>query len=254
MKTASKNRQSAREIAYLHIQKKIATRSLRAGMPISELPVANELGISRTPTREAIRQLVAEGLLEQIPGRGVVVVKLERRDIVEIYEVRKALEVHAVRAAALRFTESADLQGLRQVANRVPSLIQELKRSGQERLNAEQMKRLEAAGIGFHTLLLQAAGNRRILKLVAGLRSLTRIFAMHRMGHTLDQLKHIHQDHLDVIAAIQARDPDRAAAVLQAHMEGSQRERLEQFDQREQEAGLPRDISVFLEKIQAELG
>jgi DNA-binding GntR family transcriptional regulator len=253
MKSASKNRQSAREIAYLHIQKKIATRALSAGMPVSELPIAKELGISRTPTREAIRQHVAEGLLEQIPGRGVVVVKLERRDIAEIYEIRKALEVHAARAAALRFRETADLRGLRQVADRVQSLIQELRRSGHERLNADQMKRLEAAGIGFHTLLLQAAGNRRILKLVTGLRSLVRSFAMHRKGYAADQLKRIHQDHCDVIAAIQARDPDRAAAVMQAHMEGSQRERLEQFDQREQEAGLPRDISAFLEKIQAEL-
>ena len=221
---------------------------------MSELPVAKELGISRTPTREAIRQLVAEGMLEEVPGRGVVVVTLERRDVVEIYEVRKALEVYAVRAAALHWKVPADLESLRVVAGRVQLLMREMKRAGKDRLNAEQMKQLEAAGIGFHTLLLQAAGNRRVLKLAAGLRSLIRIFAMHRTGYTVDQLKRIDQDHRAILAAIEARDPDGAALALQAHMEGSQRERLEQFDQREQEAGRPADISAFLEKIQAELG
>jgi DNA-binding GntR family transcriptional regulator len=140
------------------------------------------------------------------------------------------------------------------VADRLEKLILELEQSGQERLDAKQEIRFEAVGIGFHTLLLQAAGNRRILKLATGLRSLIRIFAMRRTGHTVDDLKRIHREHYDVIAAIEARDPDRAGEVMKMEMEGSQRDRLEQFDLREQEAGLPRDISAYLDRIQAELG
>ena len=61
-----------REVAYHHIQRKISTRALRAGEPVSDVAISKELGISRTPAREAIRQLVSEGLLESVPGRGVV--------------------------------------------------------------------------------------------------------------------------------------------------------------------------------------
>ncbi len=254
VKSASKNKLSMRQMAYLHIEKKIASRDLRAGDPVSELPIANELGISRTPTREAIRQLVAEGLLEEVPGRGVVVVTLDRRDIVEIYELRKALEVAAVRTATRRLTGSAELKNLRLVADKMESLIEEMERSDQQGLESKQINRYEAADIAFHTYLMHAAGNRRMLNIVNGLRSLIRIFAMRKAVHKVEKIRDIHRDHVEVIAAMEAGDPERAAAILSAHIEAGQQDRLEQYALREQEAGLPQDISAFLERIQAQLG
>ena len=253
VKPAHDDRYSMRELAYLHIQKKIASRVLRAGTPVSELPIARELGISRTPTREAIRQLVAEGLLEEVPGRGVVVVTLERHDIEEIYEVRKALEVEAARKAAERSAGPMELQNLRKVADEVERLIQDLKRSGKESLDPKQMSRFEAADIGFHIYLMQIAGNTRSLTLVKQLRSLIRIFAMRRTGHSLELLNRIHKDHCDLIAAIEARDPERAAAVSSAHIQAGHLARLEQFDQRERESALPQDVSAFIDEIQADM-
>jgi len=246
------DRLSMREVAYLHIQKKIASRVLRAGSPVSELPIARELGISRTPTREAIRQLVAEGLLEEVPGRGVLVVTLERRDIAEIYELRKALEVQGVEAVARRLM-GPEIHGLRQIAGEIPGLMEELRESGREQLDEKQMTRFEAADIGFHTYILQAAGNRRSLRIVSSLRSLIRIFAMRRTGHDTESLNRIHADHCKMIEAIESHDSATAASVAMAHIEASQRARLEQFDQREQEASLPRDIPAFLNRIRAEL-
>ena len=253
-KSASKSKLSMRQMAYLHIEKKIASRDLRAGDPVSELPIANELGISRTPTREAIRRLVAEGLLEEVPGRGVVVVTLNRHDIVEIHELRKALEVAAVRMATRRLTGSQELNNLRQVADKMESLIEEMERLDQQALDAKEINRYEAADIAFHTYLLQAAGNRRMLKIVSELRSLIRIFAMRKVGHKAENIRDIHRDHVNVIAAIADGDAERAAAVLSAHIDAGQRDRLEQFALREQEAGLPHDISAFLESIEAQLG
>ena len=252
VKRTTEDRMSMREVAYVHIQKKIASRALRAGSPVSEVPIARELGISRTPTREAIRQLVTEGLLEQVLGGGVVVVTLERRDIVEIYELRKALEVQAVEAAARRLA-GTELQNLRQIADEVPHLIQELRASGREDLDEKQMDRFEAADIGFHTYIMQAAGNQRSLRIVGSLRSLIRIFAMRRAGHDIESLTRIHGDHCELIEAIEASDAARAASVATAHIEASQRARLEQFDQREREAALPHDIPAFLDRIRAEL-
>jgi len=137
MKRDAGNERSMREVAYQHIQKKIATRTFRAGDPVSELPVANELGISRTPTREAIRQLVAEGILEEVTGRGVLVVKLDVRDIEEIYDVREALEVQAVTRIARQVVGAVELKNLRKVADEMLSLTQALQRSGRDRLDAK---------------------------------------------------------------------------------------------------------------------
>lgn len=243
---------SMRELAYVHIQKKIATRQLRAGAPVSELPIANELGISRTPTREAIRQLVAEGLLEEVPGRGVVVVTLDRRDLMEVYEVRRALEVRAAETAAIRLTTS-EISALREITAAIEELAKELRAASRQRLDELQMKRFEAADTGFHTYLLQAVGNRRSLRLVISMRGLIRIFAMRRSGYSAEELEQIHADHTAILDAIAARDPHRAAAATTAHIEGSERTRLEQFDQREMEATLPKDIPAYLERIRLEL-
>ena len=243
-----------REVAYQHIQKKIATRALRAGDPVSELPIAKELGISRTPTREAIRQLVAEGILEEVPGRGVLVVKLDVRDIEEIYDIREALEVQAAARIARQNVGVVELKNLRKIADEMLELARALQRSGRERLDAKEMNRFEAADIGFHTYMLQIAGNRRSLKLAGAMRTLVRIVAMRRLGHGQEELRRIHKDHLEIISAIEAGDPDRAAAMASAHIRASQQSRLEQFIQRERESTLPHDMNAFIQQIQADLG
>lgn len=76
---------------------------------------------------------------------------------------------------------------------------------------------------------------------------------MRRAGHDTESLNRIHADHCKLIEAIEAHDPATAASVATAHIEASQRARLAQFDQREQEAALPRDIPAFLHQIRAEL-
>src|SRR5580658_11189176 len=93
---------SVRERAYQHIKQLIADGSLEAGWSISELALAKELGSSRTPIREAMKQLDAEGLVEQGPNGGMTVAQLKREDIIELYELREALEVYSVgRVASL---------------------------------------------------------------------------------------------------------------------------------------------------------
>jgi DNA-binding GntR family transcriptional regulator len=91
------------------------------------------------------------------------------------------------------------------------------------------------------------------MKAVSGIRLLIRIFAARREGHTLAVLKHVCRDHLDVLAAIRAGDPDAAAAILTRHISESRRSRLEEFDRREHEADLPQNIDAFLAEIESEL-
>jgi DNA-binding GntR family transcriptional regulator len=254
MKHESVEQRSMRELAYQLVQRKIASRMLRAGAPVSEQAMAREAGVSRTPMREAIRQLVAEGVLQEVPGRGVVVVRLDLRDLEEIYEIREALEVQAAARLARQLVSDEALASLRALTGEIDGLARGLRDAGHERLGAAQMRRFESANIGFHTYLLQLAGNRRALGIVTGLRTLVRILAMPRLGLTPDLLEKIHRDHCEIVEAIAAGDEARAAAAVMSHVSGSRQTRLEQFVQRERESELPRDLPAFLKRIQSELG
>lgn len=240
-------------MAYHHIQTKISKRELRAGEPVSDVAISKELGISRTPAREAIRQLVSEGLLESVSGRGVVVITLDRDDIRELFEMREALEGLAARTIAARTPSAAEIRDLRSVSSALTSLIKELEATRKQVLDEKQMERFEVADLAFHTYILKLAGNKRSLKTLAGIRLLIRIFAARRGGHSLPVLKQIHRDHSDLISAIQSGDPQAAAECVRRHIAKSQKSRLEEFDQREREAALPHDVDAFMAQIRAEL-
>lgn len=242
-----------REVAHHHIQRKISLRELRAGAPVSDVGIAKELGISRTPAREAIRQLVSEGLLESVTGRGVVVITLDRDDIRELYEMREALEGLAARTVAARSPSASEMRDFRSIAAAMTSLIKELETSRKPALDEKQMERFEVADLALHTYLMKLAGNRRNQKAVSGIRLLIRIFAARRRGHSLAVLKQISRDHMDLIAAIGHADPEAAAQCVYRHVSSSRKSRLEEFDQREREAALPQDVDAFLAEIQAEL-
>ncbi|HEX4999954.1 MAG TPA: GntR family transcriptional regulator [Terriglobia bacterium] len=242
-----------REVAYHHIQRKISSRELRAGAPISDLTIAKELGISRTPAREAIRQLVSEGLLESMPGRGVVVVTLDRDDIRELFEMREALEGLAARTVAEGSPSASEIRDFRTVAAAMTTLVKELETSHKPALDERQMERFEVADLAFHTYLMKLAGNRRSLKVVSSIRLLIRIFAARRGGHNLAMLKQISRDHQDLIAAVQAGNAEAAAECICRHVSNSRKSRIEEFNRREREATLPQDINAFLAEIQADI-
>lgn len=237
---------SARERAYSFMQRKIASGELSAGHAISELSLAKELGISRTPIREALAQLAAEGILEQSPNRKAVVVKLTRQDIVELYELREALEVYAVGKAARQVVRPADLDRMRSLNDALLTLRDELLRSGKPGLDAEQMHRFVTYDLTFHTLLLRLAANARILKVVNETRVLVRIFAIRRRGYTVAELEDIHRRHRGVVCGIAEQNPESAMHAVAEHIQLSQVERLDDFDHWEIEASLRETIPAPL--------
>ena len=238
---------SMRAKAYLHIQRKIASGALPAGSALSEVALARELGSSRTPVREAVGQLVAEGLLEQTPNRGAVVIQLTRQDIIELYELREALEVYAVGKAAREPLRQSELQHLEGLADEILELKDELARSRSDTLNAKQMHRFVSCDLAFHTLLMRTAGNSRILKVVNESRLLIRIFAIRRTGHRAAELEEIHHQHRDILHAVAARKPERAMQLLSDHIQISRRERLEAFDHWDREDSLRRTLPEFFD-------
>lgn len=246
VKTSVRINSSVREKAYTLIQRKIASGTLAAGTAISELALARELGSSRTPVREAIGQLVSEGLLEQTPNRGTVVKRLTRQDIVDLFELREALETYALAKAAKVVPRPADLERLQNLADEVVLLQQELRKSGAKSLDLPQMNRFMSCDLSFHALLMRLAANARILKIVNETRLLIRIFAMRHRGHNLEELTRIHDQHTTILRAIANQDPERAVGILTEHVQTSQKERLEEFDHWEREASLQESVPAFL--------
>ena len=92
----------ASESAYQLLRDEIIQWKLEPGTPLGEVETSQRLGVSRTPLREALSRLIAEGLVRTGPGRTAVVTSLSRRDIVELFELREALETQAARLAARR--------------------------------------------------------------------------------------------------------------------------------------------------------
>jgi DNA-binding GntR family transcriptional regulator len=239
------NDRSIRDKAYQHIQRKIALGELQQGSALSELALAKELGISRTPIREAIGQLIAEGLLEQSPSRGTVVVKLTRQDIVDLYELREALEIYAVAKAARQTNRKTDIQRLQALADEVLTIKNELHRSAKPALDPMQMHRFIASDLAFHTLLMHLAANARMLKVVNETRLLIRIFAMRHRGHKKAELERIHRQHRELVSAVVGNDAERASRVIMDHLQASRQERLDAYDQWERESSLRELLPSF---------
>jgi DNA-binding GntR family transcriptional regulator len=246
-KSAPTRAPSVREKAYRHIQRLIADGVLEAGSGISELLLAKELGSSRTPIREAMSQLAAEGLLEVSPNGGMVVAQLKREDIIELYELREALEVYAVGKVARVPLRPADKDRLQFLVDMIGALEKELEERGAKELDAEQMQRFIACDLGFHALLMSMTHNSRIQKIIHETRLLIRIFAIQRHGHTKPELESIRNYHQRVLDAVANRDEFQAMEALAAHIQESQRERLNEYDHWRRESALRQNMPAIFD-------
>jgi DNA-binding GntR family transcriptional regulator len=233
-----------RDQAYLYIQRKILSGDLQAGKAVSELTIAKELGSSRTPIREALGQLVAEGLLDQIPNRGAVVVQFGRRDIIDLFELREALEAFAVEKIARGGVHRADLDRLQSLADEILALKNELDRTGRETLNSSQRQQFVRSDMGFHALLIKMAENPRISKVVNSTRLLIRFFATRSLPKETE-LGWIYQHHSEVLKAVAAQDPEQAVRIIRKHIQTSLKDRLEEFDYWQRESLLEDHLPSF---------
>lgn len=238
---------SLRERAYVHIQRQIADGTLEAGGGISELVLAKQLKSSRAPIREAMHQLAAEGLLEQNPWGGMIVAQLKREDIVELYELREALEVFAVGKIARAPMRTPDKSRLQQLVDEIAKMQRELEKAKRPALDARQMEHFIECDLGFHALLMSMANNSRLQKVVNDTRLLISVFAIHREGHDRASLKSIQRYHQKILDAVSRQQPEIAMATLAEHIQTSRQERLGEYDRWKRESLLRRTVPVFFD-------
>lgn len=235
---------SLRDQAYQRIRGKMVMGRLASGSQISEPKLVEMLGIGRTPVREAIQQLEVEGLVERIPRKGTVVRVPNRDDIVDLYELREGLESFAVRLATRRIS-APELIRLRTLCNQLKKTADEMVARGDSVLDAEGMRRFLAADMSFHLLLINATGNRHIMKIVSDSHVMSQIFSTTRQEHNLDVVQATYRIHSEILEAVASADAEMAAARMVRHIRRSLCEALEHFFlQAEQE---PNDSELLMD-------
>lgn len=219
-------------LARQHILTGIARGSFPAGTALSEVALATDLGISRTPVREALGQLIAEGMLQRT-GRGAIVAEPTRHDIIELYDLREALEVHAIGKVAAQGLSPRMLEPLEALVEEMQTIATELKKSGKAALEDDSLKQFVTCDLRFHTLLLQAAGNQRMLKILDSTSLLLRVFALPREHHTLSLVSEVQRFHRRILDAVAKGRRAEAMELLGEHIRLSLEERLADFDHAE---------------------
>jgi DNA-binding GntR family transcriptional regulator len=211
--------------AYEHLQEGVLSGRLRSGAVISEAALAKELGISRTPVGEAIRQLVREGLVEQVPRYGTIVRSIDRGELTDLYEMREALESYAAAKAALTISVPM-LERLQQFCDVMEAIGREMRENGAGELDEPSLRRFLAADMAFHMLIIEASGNRRMIEVVKNMRTVSRIFRMRRAPHQPEVVHSAYAFHMKILGALRARDAEGARRHMLEHIAAGKNETL----------------------------
>jgi DNA-binding GntR family transcriptional regulator len=205
---------SRSEHVYRKLRSAIEQGDWAPGQRVMEIEVAEWLNLSRTPVRDAIRRLEREGLLQHEPHNGLVVARLDRQAVMELYVMREALEGMAARLCA-RHASDIEVQSLLDLVEHERGL------SGDAEGAARHNRR-------FHEAIHRGAHNRYLEKSLAAVND-----SMWLLGKPLMLLPERAQtavrEHAELAAAIMRRDPDAAENAARAHVRAAQRERLKRL-------------------------
>ena len=201
---------TVRDEVYVRLRDAIGDGSLPAGTPLVSTDLADRLGVSRTPVREAIMRLVQDGLaVEGQPGHPVCVRPVDRDEIAAFFEIRAALEELAARMTVLRQDEDALAAVIEAEA--------ELEREIEAGASPERQQDLNHA---FHLALYTASRNPLLERLVDRLEQMTTRRYLQRLYHRADPLMTI-RDHRAIVSALRAGNADAAGQAARRHVEQS---------------------------------
>lgn len=186
------------------LRQRIFRKELEPGSWIDELKIAEEYGISRTPLREALKVLAAEGLVTMKVRRGAYVTEVSERDMADVYHLLSLLESDAASVVATQ-ADTAALEELQDIHAQLESAC-------------DDTVRFLSLNERFHTRILELADNRWRELMVADLRKVMRLNrhnSLLKQGRIKDSLS----EHREILNAIKARDPEGAARCMRVHFD-----------------------------------
>ncbi|HUX04434.1 MAG TPA: GntR family transcriptional regulator [Acidimicrobiales bacterium] len=211
----------ATSLAYSTIRERILSGELAGGQRLREDELANMIGVSRTPVREALRSLAAEGLLHYERNRGVRVESWTLKDLEEVHGLRSLLEPYAASLAAT--SGLLDFDGLARLTHEMDEAV------AKDRLDINLITEINNQ---FHDTIMEASGNHRLRAVVNSIvqvPTVRRTFAQ----YTPEDLRRSADHHRELVEALRSGDPVWSESVMRAHMRlgwiSTQRRFLETF-------------------------
>lgn len=191
---------------YRLLKYQILEGEFKPGTKLSEVQLAKQLGVSRTPIREAIKCLATEGFVNTIPGFGTVVNGFSLKDLKEILQVRGALEGLAAKLAIEKIS-SAEI-------NQLEKIISEMKNNSEEK----NLELFSVASQKFQELILTISGNGQLINMRNNISDKTLRYRIRSLSSP-ERLKYSLKEHLDIFEAIKNKDSKMADELSQIHTE-----------------------------------
>ncbi len=202
----------AHDRVFLTLHQGIASGYLVGGTRLVQPRIAEALGVSRTPVREALRRLAAEGFVKMDVHGCAVVHELSRSELVEVYELRKVLEPMAVVQAAKEASPASLVAAVELV-----TAMQHVGKAGEwVRTNTR-----------FHSVIEQASGNRRLASVLRQLHGLSSLYVSHSLLSEPSRFERGNAEHAEILEAVIAKDADAAVDAVLRHLDGTLRTLLE---------------------------
>ena len=211
-----------RDVVFKTLRQGILTGELKPGERLMEIHLANKLGVSRTPIREAIRKLELEGLVTMIPRRGAEVAQITEKSMKDVLEVRRTLDALSAELACERITEEDE---------------EELKKACQafeDAVKTKDTKAIAKADVAVHDIIAKATGNQRLIQLI---NNLAEQMYRYRFEYIKDASQHerIIDEHRIIYESIVKKDKEAAAQMAKVHIDNQEkaviaRIRMEQSD------------------------
>ncbi len=195
-----------RDVVFNTLRQAILKGELKPGERLMEVQLANKLGVSRTPIREAIRKLELEGLVLMIPRNGAEVAEITEKNLKDVLEVRQALEKLAVQLACDQMTKMQIRE------------IREAARAFQDVLESGNVTGIAEADEHFHDMINWATDNQKLIQILGNLREQ---MYRYRVEYLKDEAVYpqLLEEHESLIRAIERRQKDRAAEIICRHIE-----------------------------------
>ena len=205
-----------RDVVFNTLRQAILTGDLKPGERLMEIHLADKLGVSRTPIREAIRKLELEGLVTMIPRRGAEVAQITEKSMMDVLEVRRAMDALCVELACERITEE-ELEALREACEAFG-----------EAVKSKDIKVIAKADVALHDIIVQATGNRRLVQLI---NNLSEQMYRYRFEYLKDCSRHenLIEEHRVIYESIVKRDKEAASNAAKLHIDNQEQAIISQI-------------------------
>ena len=206
-----------RDVVFNTLRQGILKGDLKPGERLMEIHLANRLGVSRTPIREAIRMLELEGLVTMVPRKGAEVARISKQDLRDVLEVRRSLDSLAVSLACERIEEE-EKEALKMAEDDFERAVA-----------TGDVTAIAQADVGFHDVILKASKNGRLMQMVNNLAE--RVYR-YRLEYIKDVRNHARlvEEHRKIMKYVDEGDKDNACSMIEMHIDNQEKNIISQLE------------------------